>query len=274
MYPFCYLNGEIIPVKEAKIELSDLGLLRGYGVFDFFRTYNNKPFLLDDHLDRFTQSAKEMQIEIPVTVDEIKAIIDELISKNEINEAGFRIVLTVGSPDDGFSVSTPNFFILVEQLHKYPDHVFVEGVKLATHEHLRHLSHIKTTNYIIPILMQKYADEQNAFDILYTFEGNILETTRSNFFVFYGKTLVTPKENILIGRTRNFILKMAAEHFEIEERPISTKEINSVDEAFISGSTRRVTPVVAIDDATIKDGKVGTNTRFLQELFEKHVNEF
>jgi branched-subunit amino acid aminotransferase/4-amino-4-deoxychorismate lyase len=94
-----------------------------------------------------------------------------------------------------------------------------------------------------------------------------LEGTRSNFFVFRGNTLVTPRTGVLIGVTRNVVLALAEGHFKIEERPISLSELPHVDEAFVTSSSREITPIIQIDDQVIGNGEVGPRTYELEQLF-------
>ena len=100
---------------------------------------------------------------------------------------------------------------------------------------------------------------------------HVLEATRSNFFIFRGDTLITPRRGILIGITRNVVLELARSMFSIEERPISLEELALADEAFITSSSKEITPVVQIDDLVIGDGKPGPHSYQLEQLFIEMV---
>jgi branched-chain amino acid aminotransferase len=95
----------------------------------------------------------------------------------------------------------------------------------------------------------------------------VLEATRSNFFVFRGDTLITPRTGVLIGITRNVVLSLARGRFTIEERPILLEELSTVDEAFLTSSSKEITPIVQIDNWTIGDGKPGLRTYELEQRF-------
>ncbi len=273
MAKYCYLNGKIVPVKKASVSVYDLGLLRGFGVFDFLRVYNGKPFLLKEHLVRLANSARLLNLKVPLSRKEITDVIDKLLKKNHLKEATVRIVLTGGESNDGLhcDYNSPTFFILTKAAPNYPPSLYKNGIKLMTFEHQREVSQAKTTNYLTMISLQNIKEKKKAFEILYTSKGLVLEGASCNFFIFKGNTLITPKDNILMGTTRNFILKLAKGKFKIEARPLRLKELNKATEAFIASVTREILPVVKIDNLKIGQGKVGQNTKHLMDLFRKYV---
>ena len=275
MIKYIYLNGKIIPSSKALVSIYDIGFLRGYGVFDYLRTYNGKPFLLIEHLKRFRSSAKELSLQVPVNNAGIEKIIQNLLNKNKFKESSLRLVLTGGELVGGlnYNPKKPTFAILVESYHKQPESIFEKGVKLVTYDHQRFLPEAKTVNYITAVLLQQWREKNNAFEILYTNNGKILEPSTSNFFAFIGDTLVTPKNDILIGTTRNLVLKLAKSKFKIEERDLAIKEVSKFTEAFITGTNKEILPVVQINKKMIKKGKVGLNTKYLLELYRKYTEK-
>ena len=115
---------------------------------------------------------------------------------------------------------------------------------------------------------------RDAADALFVNEReHVLEATRSNFFIFRGDTLITPRRGILMGITRNVVLELARGIFAIEERPILLEELALADEAFITSSSKEITPVVQIDDLIIRDGKPGPRTYQLEQLFIEMVEK-
>lgn len=274
MAKYCYLNGKILPFAKASLPLNDLCVLRGYGVFDFLRTYNGKPFLLNEHLTRLRNSAREIGLTLPLSLSKLKNIIDQLLKKNGHEESYIRIVLTGGPTNDGITPSSPTLFILTDKLKPVPASLYKKGIKLMTHEYLRDLPRAKTTNYIEAVRLQKKKQRVGAFEILYVAEGKILECTTSNFFLFRGPTLVTPKNDVLIGTTRNVVIALAKKHCTVEERDILLSERETANEAFITATNKEILPVVKIDNRVIGNGKVGPNTNLLLRLFREYVNNF
>ncbi|NQU77516.1 aminotransferase class IV [Candidatus Falkowbacteria bacterium] len=272
---YCYLNGKIIPLSKAALSPKDLGILRGYGVFDFLRTYNGKPFLLKEHLARFKNSARILNLKIPISQEKLEAVIKKLIKKNKFKESNTRIVLTGGPAEDGLTYNPKNttLYILNWPYHAPPPSFYTKGVKLITHEYQRQTPRAKVLNYAPAIALQEKKKKASAVETLYTQGSDLLEAAMSNFFIFKKDTLITPKDNILFGTTRNFTIKIARGHFKIEQKRVLKKELNFATEAFITSTTTDILPVVRIDNKIVASGKVGKNTKFLMSLFKEYAEK-
>lgn len=272
MKKYCYLNGKIIELAKAGIPLNDIGLLRSYAVFDFLRTENGKPFLFKEHFARFQNSAKILELKVPIKADKCLSILKQLLKKNKVTEANFRLVLTGGPTNDGLSFTRPNFFILVEELYSFPPKVFANGGKLITYEHERQWPEAKTTNHLMTIKLQKTKKKAGAVEILYVSRGKVLEASTSNFFLVKGNTLVTPKNNILTGTTSNLVITLAKKvGMSVEERDMFVGELTEASEAFITATNKKITPVVEIDTMRVGKGRVGEKTKMLMAAFAEHV---
>lgn len=269
---FCFRNGAIVPLEDATIHVSDIGLLRSYAAFDYVRTYNGRPFRLPDHLARFRRSAESLGLALDYTDGQISDTIDELLARSNLAEAGVRLVITGGNSPDSMTPADPNFFIVVEEVPRYPAVYHEKGVKLITNDYLRDLPAVKSTGYLNAIKLLPLVKQHGALDVLYCHDGNVLELTRNNIFIFMGETLVTPRDNILRGITRKVLLELCRGVFPIEERVVRIAELARADEAFLSGTTKGVMPVVRVDETVIGDGSVGTNTRRVAELFREYTS--
>src|SRR3990167_10675843 len=257
-FSFCYFNGKIVSADKALIHLDDLGVLRGYGVFDVMKTVNGKIFLFDEHFKRLSDSADYLGVKLPAKKSEIEESIKKLISKNKIKQASIRIVLTGGRSADAmhFDSNTPTFYILVSEFKPLEERLYKKGVKLAMVEHSRDVAEIKTTNYVEAVkAINKLQKKEKFFEILYVSNGLMLEASTSNFFAFIGDKLVAPKDNILKGITRNLVIKLAKKEFETEERELKKEELNLMTEAFIAATNKDIVPVVQIDNLRIGEGK-------------------
>ncbi len=272
MKSFCYINGKIIPTEKAHISVMDLGLLRGYGVFDYLRTYNGVPFLLHEHYSRLTHSAKTLSLKISLPEKQLNEIVLKLYKKVG-TDIGARIVVTGGISQDGTKRIKNNetIFIVATPVHIYPKSVYEHGAKLITHSYIRPLAEIKSLNYITMIMNEEKKQKAKALDILYEQNGVITEGTTFNFFIFKNNTLITPKDTILLGTRRNLILKLAKKYFVVKEQKVTLSDVKTATEAFITSTTREILPIVKINNQTIGNGLVGKNTKLLMELYKKEI---
>ncbi len=273
---FC-VNGKIVLAKNAKLQVTDLGLLRGYGIFDFLKVESGIPLFIEDHMARFQNSAKEMGLKLAYSVEELKAFVMKLIAKNEFKNGGMKIILTGGYSADGyFPAEESNMIILLTHFKVPAKKVFANGIKLMLHEHFRHTAIVKTTNYIEPIRLANELKKSNAVDFLYHWDGKISESSRSNFFIVKKdkKTIVTPVTHVLKGITRKRVLSLAKEHYKVIEKDITIRDLKNASEAFLSSTTKGTLPVVQIDDIQIGNGKPGKVSPHLNELLKKQAEEY
>ncbi len=270
---YCYFNGQILPFAETQIHLNELGLLRGFGVFDFLRTYQSVPFELEAHWQRLKNSAHFLDLDLLISVEQANSIVDELLFLRDEPkpEVGFRMVLTGGFSENGSSYEGhPNFFITTETLNPIPEKYYQEGVKVITYEYQREFPQIKTTNYLALYLARDKMKKAQAQDVLYHRDGLVSECSRSNFFVFLGEKLLSPQTGALPGITRQIVLDLAQAHFEVEARDITTEELSQAEEAFKTGTMAEIMPIVQIDEQRIHQGKVGQRTQKLMQLFRDY----
>lgn len=265
MKNYCFAVDKIISTQLASIHPADIGLTRGYGIFDFFRTVNYKPLFLGDYLDRFIDSAQHTKLPLSYNKEELSKIIHDLVEKNDLKEGGVRMVLSGGVSDNHFSPADGKLFIFCEELQLPAEEKFSKGVKLISEEYVRPLPTVKTTNYCQAVFSSLTWKEKNAEDVLYYHKGLISESSRSNIFIVKGGQLSTAKSNILKGITRKNILNLVP---DIEIRDITLEETLAADEVFMSSTTKRLLPVTQIDNHTIGNGKPGELTLSILERFK------
>lgn len=260
---YSIINDDFVLHKEAKILISDLSINRGYGIFDFFRTVNNTPLFLEDHLDRFFYSASQLNLKVGKDRNQIKKLIHQLIERNNIPESGIRITLTGGYSEDGYTLANPNLLI-AQTPFTFNKENFNKGIRLITHNYQRQLPQVKTIDYLMAIVLQPTIKERNADDVLYHNQNEICECPRSNFFMVTQKDeVLTPSKNILKGITRKKIL--AFSEFNIRETDINLKDLSNAKESFITSTTKNVLPVLEIDGKVIGNGKPGEITTAIYE---------
>ncbi len=265
-------NDQIIDHDKAYAHVSDLALLRGYGVFDFFRLVDLQPLFFDDHLERFYNSAAHLRLQCPVAKEDLKALILKIISLNQIQHSGIRMVLTGGESPNGYAIGNPTLFVINEPINPLPADHFTKGIKLISHEYLRDIPEVKTTNYLMGIYKLPEIHARGATDLLYHWNGKISELTRSNFFIVdQNDVIATPGNGILKGINRKHVLQVAKSKYNVEERDVHLDELQNCKEAFITGTTKKVMPVRQVDGVTIGNGSLGKVTADLQKLFEIHI---
>ena len=265
-----FINNDFFEEDKAAIQISDLSLQRGYGVFDFFRTVNNKPLFIEDYLNRFYQSAKAIFITVPLEREQLKEVVFKLTEKNNLPESGIRITATGGYSPDGYMPVEGNIIIQQQPLKLPPKEKYENGMKIITHEYVRDLPAVKSINYLMGVWLQKEVKEKQADDVLYYKNNVISEFPRSNIFIVNNNgELLTPASNILAGITRKKVLELAKDVMPVTARDIGTNELMNAVEVFMTSTTKRLLPIVEIDGKKIGDGKPGKITARLYELFLK-----
>ena len=264
---YIFVNGAMMQANSLCISASDLAIQRGYGIFDFLVTVNGKPIFLEDHIRRFYSSAKSMHLPVLLNQSALIDAIEQLMQKNNLPNSGIRITLTGGDSPDGYSIGNPNL-IISQTPFNYQNQVFEKGLKLITYEHQRQLPFIKTIDYLKAIYLQPTIKSAGADDVLYYFNGVVTECPRANFFMVTEQNeVLTPKDNILHGVTRNKILELNG--YQIKASDISIQMLATAKEAFISSSTKNILPVISICNKLLGDGKPGPITRHLyQQLIQ------
>ncbi|MBW2592887.1 MAG: aminotransferase class IV [Deltaproteobacteria bacterium] len=271
-----YVDGKFVNEDDAVISVKDMSVLRGYGVFDFLRTYDGKPFHLEDHIKRLENSAKLIGIHVPCSNVEIADIVMQTLAKNNHAESNIRLVITGGiSPDSITPMDTSKLMVMVTDLHPLPPEWYTKGVKIITSNVVRYMPGAKSTTYLQAIVVLNNARDQGAIESIYVDQNNrLLEGTTTNLFMFSGDKLVTAKVGILPGITRQVLLDILKDEFEIEIRDIDKSEITNADEAFISASNKEIVPVIQIDDLTVGDGKIGPKVRRVTEIFTNYTTKY
>jgi branched-chain amino acid aminotransferase len=267
-----YVNGQFVPSNEAVIPAADLAVLRGFGAFDFLRTYGGRPFRLRDNIARLRRSCEIIELALPYSDQEIYEIVLKTLEANRhlSDEFNIRLVVTGGlSPDNITPTGESTLIVMVTPLQPPPAHWYTDGVKVIIVDIERIFPDSKSTNYIPAIIAQKRAREQGAIEALYQRQGRILEGTTTNVFAFFGDELVTPAAGILPGITRQTVLELAAPHYPITVRELSVVEFLQADEVFITAANKQVVPVIQADETYFGDGRPGARTQHIMALFHQ-----
>ena len=269
------INNDLIDQDKAVIGVFDTTLLRGYGIFDFFRLEGHIPLFIDDHLDRFYRSAEFLRLTPPLTKTQLKVKINEMLLINQLENSGVRLLLTGGQSPNGFFPGNPTLIVINEPMSPPDKNQQNKGIKLVSLEYQRDLPEVKSINYLIGIYNWPKVLEANAHDLLYVSNGFVSELTRSNFFIVNeNDIIITPKTGILKGINRMKLIELCHRKYSLEERPVSWEEVIHAKEAFITGTSKKITPVIQIDCYIIANGKPGPITRQLQKQYDQMIENY
>lgn len=260
---YCYFDGALIEESKASISIHNLGLQRGFGIFDLFRARNGKPTFMEDHLDRFDRSQQFLGLSKLIAKDEIREAVEGLQQWNGYQESTFKLML-LGDGDEADSELKPLFYITNADISS---HSLPQMSSVILHEHLREMPEIKSVNYLTGNALHKKKMKTGAIDIVYHSKRQMSEASRSNIFIVRDGVLFTPSTNILEGITRKQILSFGSDILPTEEGVISLDQFVSADEIFISSTMKEIMPIVKVDDKKIGNGQVGFFTKKLQERF-------
>jgi D-alanine transaminase/branched-chain amino acid aminotransferase len=270
-----YINDRFVDENNAFLGINDLSIQRGFGIFDFFRTTNNVPLFLEDYLDRFFRSANILRIPSAKSREEIKAVISELIERNDVAESGIKMILTGGYSPDGFEPAAPNFIVTQQPLDLAAKVKFDKGLKIVLAEYKRDVPEAKSINYLMALYLRDKLAKQRADEVLYYKDKVILEFPRANVFIITkDKKVVTPVNDVLKGITRMKVLQLAADNFDVEERDVTVAELRDAAEVFLTSTTKRILPVLEIDGVVVGDGTPGEATRSLYKSFLQFEKEY
>lgn len=280
-----FLNDKIVKETEGLLSTLDRGFLYGDGLFETLRAYDKKPFRLEDHVTRLSNSAQYFDIPFCYTSQQIRQIIEQLLTENNLKDAYLRMTLSRGLGVDGListGTGTPTFVIHTKPLAAYPASLYKTGVSLTTSHILRSttcpVSCHKTLNFLTNYLIKREAAEKGAHDaLILNTDNNIAECAVSNIFVVEKNTVITPslKANVLPGITRKIILELCKENgiYALEEL-FGVERILGANEVFITNSLMEIMPVLKIDGHVIGKLIPGTITRLLHDKYKSLITSF
>ena len=270
-----YVNGEFVNEQDAKISIFDRGFLFGDGIYEVSAVIEGRLVDNELHLARLERSLGELDIPMPVSLEEFKELQKELIRRNNLKNGVVYIQVTRGSAERDFLYAAdmkPNLIMLtqVKQLQDTPS--MRNGIAIDIQPDIRWLRRdIKTVMLLSQVLAKKAAKDRGFQDVWLVEDGHITEGGSSSAFIVTkdGVLVTRPNSNaILPGCTRKAVLKIAEElNLKVEGRLFTVEEAYEAKEAFLTSASSFVTPVVRIVDKQIGDGKPGPITRRFQEIY-------
>ncbi|MGK9430719.1 aminodeoxychorismate lyase [Bacillus atrophaeus] len=271
-----YLNGQFIEEKEASLSPFDHGFLYGIGVFETFRLYEGRPFLIEWHLERLERAAKDLQIKHRITKEELTDMVDNLLRLNHIEDGNARVRLNIsaGVSTKGFTAQTyenPTVLCFVNPLNPENLPVQKEGKVLTIRRNTPEGQYrLKSHHYLNNMYAkQELGNDPRYEGIFLTEDGAVAEGIISNIFWSKGKCIYTPSldTGILDGVTRRFVIeKMEKLGAEVKTGRFRLESLLRADEAWMTNSVLEIVPFSKIEEAAFP-GVSGEMTGFLQELY-------
>ncbi len=275
-----YKNGELVDKKEASVSVYDHGLLYGDGVFEGIRSYNGRIFKFDEHIDRLYNSALAIDLQIPLTKEEMKEAIVKTLRVNELSDAYIRPIVTRGVGSLGLNpdkCSTPSVIIITEEWDAMYGDLYAEGLNAITVCIRRNPSdslppNIKSLNYLNNILAKIEVNVKGGDEaIILNRDGTVSEGSGDNIFIVRDGEIETPPTlSNLRGITRSTVMDLASEiGYKVTEKELCLFDLYTCDEVFVTGTAAEIAPIVRIDGREIRDGRPGKITKELMERYEK-----
>ncbi|MDW8237269.1 MAG: branched-chain-amino-acid transaminase [Aquificaceae bacterium] len=286
---YAFFEGAFVPIQEAKISIKTNSFHYGTAVFEGIRAYwnaqDNQLYILFalEHYERLCKNGKAMFLNPGYSPSELVNITIELLRKNSVREdvyirpiAYFKdLKLTPKLLD-----YTPEIAIYTYSFGRYLD--TSKGIRAKVSSWIRNddnsiPSRWKVAGAYVNSALAKTEALLAGYDeaILVNQNGYISEGSGENIFIVRDKTVITPaySEHILEGITRRAVIKLLQKELalEVQERPIARSELFTADEIFLTGTAAEITPVTEIDNRPVGDGKIGSITRELQEIYFKAV---
>jgi branched-chain amino acid aminotransferase len=281
-----FLNDRFVRKEDAMVSVFDHGFLYGDGVYETLRAYGGRIFRLRQHLARLRRSASLIGLEIPIVEQDLIAVLQEAMKRNNLTDAYLRITVSRGEGNIGLDprlCPRPTVVVISLPLQPYPVELFNAGVSLAIVNIRRNLAAalppmIKSLNFLNNILAKQEASRVGAFDgLMLNAEGHITECTTSNMFFVKNQCVYTPSVacGILDGITREIVLSLAREQeFATEEGCYLPEALLEADECFLTNTTMEIMPVQDIDKRPIGKERPGPVTGRLRELFRANLPRF
>ncbi|MDR1951947.1 MAG: branched-chain-amino-acid transaminase [Elusimicrobiota bacterium] len=277
-----YLNGKLVLPQEAKLSVFDHGVLYGDGIFEGIRAYNSRVFRLTEHIDRLWDSAKAINLTIPITKKEMEKAVIETLLANNLKDAYIRLIVTRGVGDLGLDprkcTEPPSIVIITDNIVLYPEEFYDKGLEVITAS-TRRVSpdclspNIKSLNYLNNILAKMEAVKAGLVEaIMLNAQGYVVECTGDNIFIVKKGILQTPpvSAGALEGITRNAVMELAKNKLKlpVKEALFTMYDVYTAEECFLTGTAAEVIPMVCADSRLIADGKPGKITLTLIDEFK------
>jgi len=264
-----WIDGVIVDASEARIPITDHGLLYGDGIFEGIRVFGGRVFRLDDHMARFRTGLSHIALDLPGGIESARRVVLETVRAHATQEAYVRLIATRGEGAlgvDPTSCSHPRLLCLVDQIELYPEEKLAAGLSMLTSSLRRPPAdvldpRVKSLNYLNNVLAKLEAKQRGADEaLLLNQAGRVAEASVANVFIVRDGELLTPptSDGALEGIVRMTVLELAGSlGIPAREKTLGRFDFLAADEAFLTGSGAGIVPVTSLDQRRIGQGQPG-----------------
>ncbi|HEB55179.1 MAG TPA: D-amino acid aminotransferase [Gammaproteobacteria bacterium] len=283
MSSICYLNGDYLPLEQAKVSVLDRGFIFGDGVYEVIPAYGGHLFRLQQHLQRLDNSLRAIKLDNPLSNKQWQEMLQTLVEKNRDHDntdqsVYLQLTRGVAKRDHSFPKNTPaTVFAMSNPLAAADMEKMQAGVSAITLDDIRwHYCNIKTIALLPNILLKQQAIEKHASEAILVREGLVTEGSASNLFIVNNGVIKTPvkSEQLLPGVTRDLIVELAQKNeLACEQTAISESELLAADEVWLSSSTKEILPVTHLNEKTVGEGRAGPLWHKMIKIYQTYKQQ-
>lgn len=272
-----YLNGDILPLSQAKISVLDRGFIFGDGVYEVVPVYNRKPFRLEHHVARLMRSLKKISLHTPNDAEEWQKLMMLMAERAPWDDCLVYLQVTrgVAKRDHAFPNPPvkPTIFLMVAPRVAPSAKEVNQGLRTVSMEDMRWLHcDIKSVSLLGNVLAKQYAVECGVDDVIQFRDGYLSEASSANIWMVKDGTVIAPpKDNRVLEGIRYGLIEelCQAEGIPFELRAISQEEIKQADELLLTSATKEVLAITELDAKPIANGEVGPIFKTLKQAYKK-----
>jgi D-alanine transaminase len=273
-----YLNGEYVPLADAKIPVLDRGFIFGDGVYEVIPAYRRVLFRLEEHLARLEHSLRSIRIASPHDPAAWRTLLETVVARNPWDDQSVYLQVTRGvaprTQEFPKGEVRPTVFIMSNPLKMPTPEQRASGVAVVTRDDYRwRRCDIKSVSLLANCLLRQEAEDAGAIETVLIRDGNVKEASTCNvFLVKDGVILAPPKDNLILhGITFDLALDLAREaELPLQTREVKRAELFTADEVWLSSSAREVLPVTTVDGKRVGTGKPGPVYARMHQLFQDY----